>query len=253
MAKKNVETKEKGNIFFFYRPKIDIKGDITGPDDIQNFYCVLSSKGDKHYRLIIIGREHLPSISKKEKFWGFVVKSSKNKKQIVEELQSHVYETKTRGTRQEPAARPCGEGIYRIVKHGDHTHLVYVLELPKKPEKVQKALKIQEEGSYIISVKNPEKGQPKNAGLSKDQKAKFPKRLQGKFENKKFLPLDPADFLNYEHAELMFIGAKIDVKKELGIELKPEKETESKADVFKDLNLDKKEYLIEPLFEGKWS
>ena len=32
-----------------------------------------------------------------------------------------------------PPARPAAEGIYAIVRHGDHTHLAYVIELPQRP------------------------------------------------------------------------------------------------------------------------
>ncbi|MEX1136591.1 MAG: hypothetical protein WEB89_06795 [Balneolales bacterium] len=252
MAKENVETLEKGNIYFFYRPKIDVGENISGVDDIQNFYFVLGPKAEKNARLMIIGKESLPGFSKNEKSWGFVKRSS-TKKQISEELGSFSYETKTRGKRENPVARPCGEGVYQIVSHGDHTHLIYALELPEEPDKVQKALKIREEGNYIVSVKNPEKGQPANAGLSKDQKADFPKKLHGLFEDKRFVPVDPPDFLNYDHAEIMFIGIDKDVKKELGIELNPEKETENKADIFKDLNIDKQEHPAGPLFEGEWT
>lgn len=253
MAKEKVATLEKGNIYFFYRPKIDVGEDISGSDDMQNFYFVLSPESDNNYRLVIIGKENLPNFSKNEKSWGFIKNSSTSKKQIREELESYSYETKTRGVRETPSARPCGEGVYRIVRHGNHTHFIYALELPEKPDKVQKELNIREQGNYIISVKNPDKGQPANAGLSKDQKADFPKKLKELFEDKRFVPIDPPKFLNYDFAELMFIGVDKDVKKELGIDLNPEEESENKADIFKDLKIDKKEHPAEPLFEGEWT
>ncbi len=252
MSKENVEILEKGHIYFFYKPKIDIKKDVDSKEDVKNFYCALSPKGDKHARLLIIGQEELPSLSNHEKFWSFVTRASISKKQIREELESYTYETKTKGKREQPAARPCGEGVYNIVQHDDHTHLVYALELPAKRSEVQKAFNIKREGNYILTVKNPEKGQPENAGLPKNQKAGFPKRLTEKFEDKRFVPLNPTDFLNYENAEILFIGVDKDVKRELGIELKPEKETKQKADVFIDLNLDKEENPVKPLFKGKW-
>lgn len=252
MAKENVELLEKGHIYFFYRPKIDAKDAIESKEDVQNFYCALSPKDDKYTRLLIIGQEALPDLSNHEKFWSFVTRASTSKKQIREELESYSYETETRGEREQPPARPCGEGIYRIVKHDDHTHLVYALELPKKRSDVQKALNIKREGNYIISVKNPEKGQPKNAGLSKDQKADFPKRLEEKFEDRRFVPLDPADFLNYENAEILFIGVDKGVKDELGIDLNPKNKSKNNADIFKDLHIDKEENPIEPMLTGKW-
>tara|TARA_R110000850_G_scaffold150497_1_gene273116 strand:+ start:14509 stop:15270 length:762 start_codon:yes stop_codon:yes gene_type:complete len=252
MAKENVEVLEKGHIYFFYRPKIDVKDDIKNKEDVQNFYCALSPKDDKHSRLLIIGKEALPELSNHEKFWGFVSRASISKKQIKEELESYTYQTKTKGKREQPAARPCGEGVYRILQHDDHTHLVYALEYPKKRDEVQKAFNIEREGNYIINVKNPEKGQPKNAGMPQDQKADFPKRLTEKFEDRRFVPVNPSDFLNYENAEILFIGINEDIKKELGVELKPEKESRKNADIYNDLNLDKEENPVAPLFKGKW-
>jgi hypothetical protein len=48
--------------------------------------------------------------------------------------------------------------------------------------------------------------------------AQFPKRLQQKFRGRRFAPLDPPDFLDYEGAQLVFIGAAENAKKELGID-----------------------------------
>jgi len=49
----------------------------------------------------------------------------------------------------------AGEGLYSILKHKDHTHLVYVLEVPDKLGDVQHSFKIEHEGSFILAVKNP--------------------------------------------------------------------------------------------------
>ena len=65
-------------------------------------------------------------------------------------------------------------------------------------------------------------------------------------------PVDPPDFLNYEGAELMFIGASEKPEQELGIVFKPDHETLHSADVFKDLKLPR-EIAREPLLEGEWA
>ena len=49
----------------------------------------------------------------------------------------------------------------------------------------------------------------------------------------------------------MLIGADEDPERELGIEFKPDRETEHTADVLRDLKLPR-EIVREPLFEGKW-
>ena len=106
---------------------------------------------------------------------------------VTNELDKEVYETKTRGEQVQPEARPAGEGVYAIARHGDHTHLTYVLELPDGPGKVQRALNIEEEGSYIISVKNPDQPSPRGVGLDEDRQADFPKKLQGRFRGRRLL------------------------------------------------------------------
>lgn len=83
--------------------------------------------------------------------------------------------------RELPAARPAGEGVYAIVRHDSHTHLAYSLELPRKPGKVQRDLRIDDEASYILTVKNPEKPAPGGAGLKGSRKAGYPEDLMEKF------------------------------------------------------------------------
>jgi hypothetical protein len=125
--------------------------------------------------------------------------------------------------------------------------------LPDKPKEVQRALNIEEEASYIISVKNPDQPSPEGVGLDEDRQADFPKKLQGKFRGRRFADLDPSDFLNYEGAELLFIGATEDVSEGLGIELEAEEKSESTAEIFKDLRLEKSQHPIEPLLKGEWA
>lgn len=45
-----------------------------------------------------------------------------------------------------------GEGIYRILRHVDHTPLVYALDLPDEPDEVQRTLNLEEEASYILTA-----------------------------------------------------------------------------------------------------
>ena len=73
----------------------------------------------------------------------------------------------------------------------------------------------------ILSVENPEAPSPPNAGLAEERRADFPKRLQGLFEERRFIPVDPPDFLDHPGAELMLVGADEDVSGELGLDLDP--------------------------------
>lgn len=251
--KENVETLERGNIYFLYRPRVE-EEEPEGVGDVQRLYMVLSPDDKKKYRLAVLGRKKLPDPSKSGggRFWGFVESVSNRPDPIREELQEHEYGTKTRGERHLPAARPVGEGVYRILRHGNHTHLVYALELPEKPGPAQKELNIEEEASYVISIKNPEKGGPRAAGLSEEKAAEYPKYLQEAFRDRRFGEADPPQFLDHEGTEFLLVSASDDLKEELGIELETEHETEATAEIFKDLRLQKSEHPLEPLFEGKW-
>jgi hypothetical protein len=69
----------------------------------------------------------------------------------------------------------------------------------------------------------------------------------------RFIPVDPPDFLDHEGAEILLVGARQDVYKELGLQLNPEHETEATAEVFNDLRMGKSLHPTTPLFKGKWA
>ncbi|OLB97967.1 MAG: hypothetical protein AUH30_09250 [Candidatus Rokubacteria bacterium 13_1_40CM_68_15] len=249
-----VHVLERGNIYFFYRPRVG-KETARGFADVQRLYMVLSPRGNKSYRLIIIGEKRLPAVTREGDriSWGFVDVVASRAEELEDELDPETYTTKTRGERQRPAARPAGEGVYAIVRHVDHTHLAYALELPPKPGEVQRVLNIGEEGSYIISVKNPDTPSPPGMGLDEARRATFPKDLEERFRGRRFIPVDPPDFLNYEGAEILLIGASQDVYEELGLRLNRQRETEATAEIFRDLRIEKSLHPITPLFKGTWA
>jgi hypothetical protein len=51
---------------------------------------------------------------------------------------------------------------------------------------------------------------------------------------------------------MVLISAAADVSKELGIELDPQSETESTAEILNDLRMRKSRHPIEPLLTGEW-
>jgi hypothetical protein len=251
-VKEKVETLERGNIYFFYRPKVQEKKP-NSPEDIQRFYMILSPEGKERFRMAVIGSKKLPDTEKKrQRYWGFIEIVRQSPNFIREELSGHRYETKTRGERYLPPARPAGEGVYRLISHHDHTHLVYELELPRQPREVQEELQIEAQGSYIISIKNPETSSPPGTGLRPQDKVTFPKYLQEKFSGRRFSEANPPSFLDKEGAEFVMISAETDVIKELGIELNSEEESADSADIFRELKLDREKLPTEPLFHGKW-
>jgi hypothetical protein len=246
-------TLERGDLYFFYRPKVE-EEDPKSREDIQRLYMVLRPESGERHRLIIVGHKRMPKPgqTRENRLWAYVDLVRKDPKAVRQALGPEDYSTKTRGERHVPTARPAGEGVYRIVAHDGHTHLVYALELPEKPGEVQKALEIEPKMSYIINVANPERGQPRTAGLSHGRQAHYPKYLMERFRGRKFSELDPPDFLDKEGAEVVLITASEDIDKELGIELKTEHESAASAEIFKDLRLDRSKRPTEPLFEGQW-
>ena len=251
----DASTLERGHIYFFYRPRVHPPDEEWQPkslDDIGRTYIVVHPGGGRPYRRIVLGRKRLPDVSKHEREWGFVDLVSRTARDIEQDLEEEEYETKTRGERVRPAARPAGEGVYSLVRHDRHTHIAYVLELPVKPGPVQRELHIERESSYVVSVKNPEAPSPPGAGLPPDRAADYPKSLQALFQGRRFLPADPPELLDYPGAQLLFVGATTDVQSELGIELNPQHEDEHTAAIFRDLHITRSRFPVEPLFKGKW-
>lgn len=243
---------ERGNIYFVYRPRV-MDEDVEGWDDVQRFYMILGPHGKQRYRMITIGRKRLPDAEKHERYWGFVDASDREPKKVENRLDREHYQTKTRGEREVPPARPAGEGKYALYRHDDHTGLAYVLELPKKPGPVQKALGIAKEARYVISVKNPDAPSPAWAGLGPDRDAEYPKRLRERFDGRKFNDVDPPDFLDYPGAEVMLIGAaEEDVSESLEIPLEPDDERIETAEIFNDFRMEKSQHPTRPLTDGEW-
>jgi hypothetical protein len=241
---------ERGDIYFLYRPAVD-RDEVRSSRDVARLFILLKPWEPCRYRLLVVGRKRLPDPSEHNRFWAFVLRVFKDRDALNAELGEEQYATKTRGVRKIPAVRPAAEGIFALVRHGEHTHLAYVLELPKQAGPVERELNIKREASYIIAVKNPSAPTPPIAGLDPDHEARFPKRLLEKFAGRRWIPVDPPDFLDYEGAELVLIGARQTAEEELGIEFRPDDEDEHTADVLRDLKLPR-EIAREPLFEGRW-
>jgi hypothetical protein len=273
-ADNNEQIIESGDIFFFYRPKIETE-EVKGIEDVQRFYMIMSqdissssskdNKKDKNYRLFLLGRKKMPEIVKgkstsEERNWALNILCSSNSEEIHNELLSAEYSTKTKGKRRIAAAQPAGEGKYSIIKHDGHTELAYILEIPEVPGPTQTEFEIKKEVSYIVSVKNPDIVIPGYEVFSKKsddgdgRKPNYPKHIRDKFgENKRWINVDDSEILDYENTQLLLIGArKRNVEEELGIEIDEEKEDRNSADIFKELKIRKEEVPLQPFLKGKF-
>jgi hypothetical protein len=246
-----IQLLERGDVVFAYRPRID-RGTATGPEDVQRFYAILQPDGVTRVRRLILGRKRLPRPERRERVWGFVDEVADRPDVVTQELDQQTYVTRTRGERVLPAARPAGEGVYGIVRHDDHTHLAYQLELPAEPGEVQQQLGIERQASYILSVRNPDAPAPPGAGLPPRERARLPEELRRLFGGRRFIDADPPALLDHPGVEFVLIGASADVRRELGLDLHPEHETLDSADVFRRLGLSRERTPVAPLVEGRW-
>ncbi|KAI9136486.1 hypothetical protein BKA69DRAFT_146866 [Paraphysoderma sedebokerense] len=245
---------EEGHIFFFYRPKVE-RHEAHDLSDVQRMYMALvpfkkgqTDTSESLVRLIVVAKKKLPETDQRARYWGFVLKVSEDIEQLAEYLKEETYETSTRGTRHLESCRPLGEGVYGIVKHQDHTHLAYVLEIPHEPGEVQKAFNVRKEGSFILSVKNPQTSNPMYAGLGPEKKAHYPEQMEQLFAGRRFIATNPPSFLNFEGCELLFIGSSHDIVEELGSVGEEIKNEEIKEEEDSGINLKDAKSLDEKVF-----
>ena len=226
-------TIDTGRVYFFYRPRVQTNK-VQSFEDVQRLVVVLSSQRDKRYRSLIVGHKRLPdpAAAGREKFWGFVQRVSTHPQEVRAFLSEETYETKTRGKRRQPAARPAGEGSYAFVIHRQHTHFVYALRFPKQLGEVQRALNIRREASYIVAIKD----------------ANSPWWS----EPIRFVPMKNLSELA-EGEEIVIISASGDVSSELGVNLDLDEDAFDEVRLFADLRVHEDEDPINPLISGTWT
>jgi hypothetical protein len=247
---------EEGLIYFFYRPRVAIE-EAHSLNDVQRFYMVLSpDRKGALKRLIVIAKKKLPA--NKERFFGFVGAVGKDLEGLTSGLGPQDRETKTQGTRHTEPARVVGKGRFTIIgKKGQDTNLVWRLEVPKEPGDIQKDLSIGQEGSLHISIKNPAKGNPPNAGLSRGSKADFgekQKLFEGTPGGYAWIPAHDPAMLDVQNCELLLIGGSSDLNAKFGKDVEEhlveqvEKDKEAAKQVIKTEE-DEEEKLIDKMKE----
>ena len=234
---------ETGDIYFFYRPKVNAEN-VQSLDDVQRLHVVLIPDDAQNARLFVVGKKRMPEIVKgksksTQREWMMNDMTGKPK-DIGEALAPMEYETKTRGEQEQGEAIPAGEGRYAIFERDSSSRLAYRLSSPEKPGKAQNELGILSEASYVISVRNPAIDVP---GFP-HSKPNYPKRLQEKFADKRWIDIDDGKLLDYENAQFLMIGAHDDLSEE-GVRIS------GKANLFKTLGLKKREWPTDALETGK--
>jgi hypothetical protein len=144
-----VEVLERGDISFFFRPRVQpADGPIAPatPPGVQSFFLVLSAAGGLHRRVRVGGMRM--AVGSGERVWARVERVGSLQRVLADQLEAEEYQTKTRGDRYQPGARPIGHGCYAFARHDDHVHLVYRIDQfePDVPDDVRVA----EAGSDIV-------------------------------------------------------------------------------------------------------
>lgn len=118
---------ERGHIYFFYRPRID----VTAPksfEDVARLYILLAridsrdlvqQKGkrkadteasERFYRWIRIGKKKMPSTTEHNRFWGLIEEATPKLEVVHELIGSVEYSTITQGERITNPCRIAGAG-----------------------------------------------------------------------------------------------------------------------------------------------
>ena len=238
----SVKFLEQGNIFFFYKPKKGVE-EVKEFEDVGRFYFVLDPYGEKQIRFVVMGQKKMPSVTDgHERAWGFIEKVGGR---------GFMVSSKQKVVSVSGNARPVGEGLYAILHHIDHTHLVYVLELPRKLGEVQKAFNIERQANYIFIIKHPNTPLPPGALLPSSKGEPKNENFIKEFGTRKYIPVNPPSLLDYEGAMVFMIGVNDELAK-LGMQVNKDIETEGSADIFQELKMSKKRHPIEPLMKGTW-
>ncbi|HLP42450.1 MAG TPA: hypothetical protein VK465_13160 [Fibrobacteria bacterium] len=235
---------EHGDLFFFYHPKLE-REVVTGAMDVASFHLVLHPLESAKYRYLAVSLKGLLRSGGEAGWWARI--------EALESRPEHLLR-RLRDTHPLPPARPCGEGVYAVVRHGRHTHLAYALELPEEPGEVQKELGIGRQENPFLAIRNPMTEAREEAGLSPQVVLPdYPPDLLGLFGDCRFHPADPARLLDYEGVEILIARRPAATIEELGVDLHKEHETRETAELFRTLKMRLDEVPMNPLFEGHWA
>ena len=191
-----VEVLERGDIGFFFRPSVQPADAPLVTLEVQRFFLVLSPAGGREHRRLRVGRKRLPK-RPGERCWGTIERVGTLDRVLSDQMESERYETKTRGARYQPGARPIAQGCYAFVRHDDHCHLAYRADQLEPELELPEGVSVPEAGSLIVLWKR----QP-------------PGRATWTTEG------DP-HLLDDEGAELVLVGNDETPEEALGVELVP--------------------------------
>lgn len=226
---------EKGVIYFFTRGRVGTD-DPDSVQDLQRSFFVMrplpaggkitdgAVQEMKNLRLLALPKKVWPK-SGKDRFMSFVEKAGTTMAELKESfMEGSEYSTKTTGTNHTPNVTLVGEGVYAFTNTGGGrgaSHIAYMLTVPASPGEVQNDLGIKEQGSFVISLKNPESSGPANAQLP--QGPDYPREFIDEFGGRGWMPAEPKH-LDYANAQILMIGEDFDNSTNLEANPKDEKD-----------------------------
>jgi hypothetical protein len=235
---------EHGDIFFFYHPKATVET-VRGPGDVAGLHMILHPVNENLYRYAALDLKGLYSGQRPTSWWATLEAVEER----VEAIRHKLLETHPL-----PPARPCGEGVYTIARHADHTHLAYALELPETPGEVLGALGIvQRKANPFLAVLNPLHMEGAAEASPEIVLPEYPPDLLAQFGDERLHAADPVKLLNYEGAEFLVAAINGNDPGDLGLDLMPERETEATSEVLDLLRIRPGDTPMRPLFEGHWA
>lgn len=215
---------EQGDIYFFYKPRRGVEK-TAGIGDVSRFYLVLQPADGLPPRYIVMGGKKMPRLDDQgETSWGFI--------QIVGGRGFKV--TKANPTLRKATSRPAGEGIYAIVLHRGHSHLLYSLELPRTLGAVQNAFNIKKEANYIF-LERPIERPPVSPDVPYSH----------------YHSIETLKHLNKRGTEILLVGVGADINR-LGIKAEAEKESVQTSDIINRLQVSSDRHPLTGIISGNW-
>lgn len=240
---------EDGHIYFFYYPK---SIEAHSVEEVDHLSLILHPFDSKYYRLISLDASSLPQTDEHFNMVNGIIQKVDDKQVVI----GHELEQKHQlvlGVPQvkKASARPCGEGVYTILKQNNRAYLVYVIEIPRIDGKVKNALHIGSDGVFTVGVYNPYLESATSAEESA-HRPHYPEDLKAAMKDQRIIYDNLPQLLNFEYSRLaIFKESDLDIKT-LRPNLHPLADTRDTADIFGDLKLEQEKYPVEPLFKGDW-
>ena len=118
------EVLERGDVQFFFRPKVQEADADTVELGVQSLFLILSPETKTSHRRLRVGKNRMP-MTGRERFWVKVERVGSLQRILGVKLESETYATKTRGERYQPGARPVATGSYELVRDKEHIRFTY--------------------------------------------------------------------------------------------------------------------------------